>query len=1052
MRARNNLLPRFALQRPTTVVMGLFGLLVVGYIAFTQIAIELLPSGFTAPFLGVWVPYPNANPHEVEEQIARPIEEIVRTISGVRRIHTSSSSNGCWVFVEFAQGTDMDLAYAQLRDRMDRVKAELPDDIERVYLRKWSEDDDPIIWLTLKQERPHDDPYLLVEQHVQRPLERIDGVARVEIWGAEEKSILIYINQDRVKSYKVNLFDVIQQLRKDNFEISSGYVHEGNRKIYVRSVGRFRSLEEVKNLPIRGMNLRLKDIAEVKYDVPERRWRQRVDGKSAISIGVYKESMANTVALCNRVTEALQNDIFQNPRLSGFKFEILFNQGDWIMESIDNLKNTAFWGGIFAFLVLYFFLRRFRMTLIVTIAIPLSILITLTAMYFIGWTLNIITMMGLMISIGMVVDNSIVVVENIYRRMGEGFPARRAALEGTSEVGLAITLATLTTVVVFLPLILMNDDVGFRFFMTRIGLPVIISLLASLLVAMVFIPLAATRVHSRRQVQEPRIITWSNQIYQRMLRWTLTHRTEAFLILLAVVASMMFASKQAKYSDYAEGNIHDVQIFLDLPDNFTLHDAERVVNLIEDTVRTRARLYGVRTIVTRFQHNNGRIQVFLYPPEKQQWYEIAYEKIKQKLYPQEKTRLSRDEVIEDLKKRLPELPGVRARFSWRRQQGTDDPAISVVLYGDDTETLMLLAEEVQRRLQNIDGIISVETEQEKGNDENHLTINREQAHKYGISPQLISGTVQYALRGIPLSRFHTSEKQIDVYIQLREADRRNLAQLKNITFFTRSGKEIPLETLASISITKGLGQIRRENGKTYLRVKATTTKNDLKDMFAKVDQAMTGFQMPFGYSWSKGETFRRMEESSQTQKFALILSATFVFLLMGILFESFVLPLSVILSIPLAFVGSFWLMYLTGTPIDIMSQIGFVILVGIVVNNAIVLIDLVNRLRSEGLSRHDAIIEAGRHRFRPILMTAFTTIGGLIPMAIGGAQLIGIPYSPMGRTIIGGLLTSTMLSLLAVPWAYTLFDDMRHYFKKITALYLARGEVVPTDAVVDRME
>ena len=274
---------------------------------------------------------------------------------------------------------------------------------------------------------------------------------------------------------------------------------------------------------------------------------------------------------------------------------------------------------------------------------------------------------------------------------------------------------------------------------------------------------------------------------------------------------------------------------------------------------------------------------------------------------------------------------------------------------------------------------------------------------------------------------------------------------KNLTFFTQNGREIPLDAVASFSINKGFGEIQRRDGKTFLSVKANTTRDNMGQVFQKVDQAMAGFEMPYGYSWSKGERFDRMRESNDSQQQAMILSAVFVFLLMGILFESFVLPLSVIISVPFSFFGAFWLMYLTGTPIDLMAQIGFIILIGIVVNNAIVLIDLVNRLRRQGWSRFDAIIEAGKHRFRPILMTAFTTIGGLIPMAVGNAQMIGMPYAPMGRTIIGGLLTSTLLSLIAVPWAYSIFDDMGHYFRKLFALFLKKpGSQLPEAVVPEK--
>jgi HAE1 family hydrophobic/amphiphilic exporter-1 len=644
-----------------------------------------------------------------------------------------------------------------------------------------------------------------------------------------------------------------------------------------------------------------------------------------------------------------------------------------------------------------------------------------------------------MVSVGMVVDNSIVVLENIYSRRTEGLDKKKASLWGASEVGLAVTMATLTTIVVFLPLILMNDEIGFKFYMLRIGLPVIISLLASLIVALIFIPLAATRVVSHRKVKQPISIVKTNATYQRLLRWTLNHRLETSVILLLVIFAMFYAKDNAIYTEGMRGNINDVRLFFDMPENLTVEDVERMFKIVEDTVRSKSDLYNIRTINSRFSHNWGMMRIFLHPPERKQWYEAFYEGIAKSLGIGSST-MDYAEVLEDIKERLPVFPGVEIRTTWRHEGG-DEASMELSLFGDDTETLYHLSKEVERRLGTIDEIVSLETDREKGSDEIRLHIKRDQAKKYGISPQVISGTVQYALRGIPLPKYQTEEKEIDVRIQLREEDRRNLYQLKNLTFFSENGREIPMDAVASFTINKGYGEIHREDGKTYLSIKANIAKENLEEIYAKVDLAMKGFEMPYGYTWSKGQRFRRMQESGQSQQFAVLLSITFVFLLMGILFESFVLPLSIIIAIPFSFFGAFWMMFLTRTPIGLMSQIGFIILIGIVVNNAIVLIDLVNRLRKEGLNRFDAIMEAGRQRFRPILMTAFTTIGGIIPMAVGNAQMIGIPYAPLGRTIIGGLLTSTILSLIAVPWGYTIFDDLREYFKKVTALFLKKPKI-----------
>ncbi len=645
--------------------------------------------------------------------------------------------------------------------------------------------------------------------------------------------------------------------------------------------------------------------------------------------------------------------------------------------------------------------------------------------------MNLITMMGLMISIGMVVDNSIVVLENIYRKKTQGFAVKAASAYGASEVALAVTMATLTTVVVFLPLILMNDQVGFSFYMMRIGLPVIFSLLASLFVALVFIPLAASRIVSKRTIKESPMITKVNEYYRSGLSWVLNHRTETFLILLAILFSTQFAAQHVGRTDNTQGNINDFRLFIDMPENYSIQDAKRVMHTVEDSIRARASLYRLSTIDVRYLHNSGRIHVFLTPEKSQAWYQVIYDSFF-KLFGRKSTRqMSRDQVVQDVKKRLPEFAGIKYRTTWQQQGGDESASVTVSLYGDDTRKLSQMAKEVERRLNGIPEIISVETDQEKGQDEVHLLINREQAQKYGIPPKLITGTIMYALRGIQLPRYQTKEKEIRMLIQLRKQDRQNFEQLKNLTFFTANGREIPLAAIAKLEVKKGFGEIHRENGKTYLSVKANTTSKDIASIYQKIDRAMVGFNMPYGYSWSKGKRFKRLSQSSQSMQFAIILSVTFVFLLMGILFESFVLPLSIIMSIPFSFVGAFWILYLTDTPMDMMSQIGFVILIGIVVNNAIVLIDLVNRLRREGKDRFNALLEGGQNRLRPILMTAFTTIGGLIPMAVGNTKMIGIPYAPMGRTIIGGLIFSTLVSLIAVPWAYTLFDDMRNYFKQV---------------------
>jgi HAE1 family hydrophobic/amphiphilic exporter-1 len=380
-------------------------------------------------------------------------------------------------------------------------------------------------------------------------------------------------------------------------------------------------------------------------------------------------------------------------------------------------------------------------------------------------------------------------------------------------------------------------------------------------------------------------------------------------------------------------------------------------------------------------------------------------------------------------------PGIRFRTSWRGSAQEDEGSVSILIYGDDTGKLEQLADEAARRMRLLEGVISVETDQELGGDEIKVVMNRNIAQRNGINPDQVAYTIMYAVRGIMLPRFYASDKEIEMRIQLQEEDRENLSQLKNITFINRNGKPVPLSSVARFNLEKGFGQITRTDGKTYLEVKAKTPTENLQKLSRQIDNIMRGFQLPFGYSWEKGARFWRMREQDTSFKNAMIIAVIFVFLLMGILFESFVLPISVLVAIPLSLFGAYLALFLTETSQDLMAGIGMIILIGVVVNNAIVLIDMINRRRKEGFDRRTAILDAGSLRFRPIMMTSFTTIGGLLPMALGNAALIGAPYAPMGITIIGGLFTSTALTLLAVPVLYTLFDDLSIFATQIVGWF-----------------
>jgi len=1049
-------IPRFSVTRPVTVLMILLTILVVGVISYTRIAISMFPEGHEATSLNIYVSYPNATPRDVEQKITRKIEDIVGTVPNIRRVSSYSSSGNSYVRVEFHSGTNIKEAYAMLTDRMDRVKPDLPEDVDRISVRRWDQNESAIMSLVAAVPPDMDDAFYRIDNFVSPALQRIEGVGNVSVWGIQSRTIEITLLDERLRSHGIDVSAMLGSLRNQNVALSGGYVMEGERKIYVRSLGRFESSEGIADLiidPVR--RLRLRDVADVGLRVPRREWVFRVDGKPAIGIEITRESTGN-IERISRDVRATLDELAALPQLNGIRFNIFSDQGQFVRQAIDNLKDTGLWGGLFAALIIYSFLRAPRMTGILTLAIPLSLLCTLIVLFFMGWSLNMATMMGLMLSVGMVIDNAIVIVENIYRRRQEGQEATAASIVGAGEVGLAVLMSTLTSIVVFLPLILMGGRGDFAFWMLRIGVPVIVALVASLFIALVFVPVAAQRLSRGHHHRELRAVEWARQRYLRALGWVLTHRLDAAMLVAAAMITLPIPLSKVERprGDFGRGggqSENSMRFFFDLPSGGTLEDAEAFFGRFEAFIMQNAEKYDFSRIETRFRYNNGRIQINFKEDPRTQWYDSLWNSILTSLELREPKK-DPVQIEQEIRAAYPLPPGITMRSN---QRGTSAPSgdssLYLAFYGDDTGTLMDLAEEAARRLRTIPGIVSVDTDIERGGNELRVLVDRDRARQLGVSPQEVSGTIRDSMRGAEVGRFYAPDgREMRVTAQLADADRTGLDDVRAMTFRTDSGIEVPLESVASLDVGRALGQIRRESRQTMLSVVARAPRAESGRIFQAVDTAMAGFEMPPGYRWDRGSSGRG-NDSGAAMQFALILAIVFVFLLMGILFESFVLPLAVIVAVPFALLGVYWTLYLTKTPLDMMASIGVVILVGIVVNNAIVLVDLTNRLRAEGRNRFEALLEAGRHRFRPILMTTLTTIGGLIPMALGNSKMIGIPYAPLGRTIIGGLLAATVLTLVIVPLLYSLLDDLRTYMKTIARSAASRpspaaSEVMAADA------
>jgi len=1056
------LLPKLSLGRPVTVVVLLAAALVVGLVATQLIPLELIPQGWNSPHLAIRVPWQDAPAQEVVDKIILPLEEEVSTVRGLDRISSYARTGYGGVYLLFKQDTDMDIAYREVRDRVQRARLRMPEDLEQVFIRKEDPTGIPIFMVGITVDPDLTDVYNLIEYQVKRPLERIDGVASVEIQGLQEKEILIELDRQATEAAGLNIYQLGQELSGDNFTLASGHVETGGKKLLLRSVAKYGSLEELENRPVTD-TVRLGDIAKISYAEPERRFMVRANSRPAYALFVTKEGQANTIDVARRVREAVEG--FQDdPRLAGVGVKVFFDQGQAILESLGTLLNSGKVGALFAIAVLFFFLRRVRMTLIITLSIPLSILLGLAVMFFAGETLNIFSLLGLMISVGLLVDNSVVVAENIFRLHQDGVPRREACVRGAGEMALAITMATLTTVAVFVPVSLVQG--GGQFLLQRLAIPISVSLLASLLVALVVIPLAVyVTLPHRREGRRARpayptpgggagedaasgektpgseagadapqgvLVTlfhavgarlravlrgayevtfgWLNRTYSKLLAVCLVRRLDLVIVVtLVFVGSLaLFKTKQVRVVPVQEDEAMSFELDVDLPKNTTYEEteayflrAEKVLEGLQDELG----LDGYLVIAGRW--GGGEIQGWFKNPRV--------------------VDVTPREAAERVRDSLPERAGVTFYLGDENESGEEqeDKTHTIVLSGDDPEQLEKVATGLEELFRSVPGVLGVKRSEEASPDELAVVVDRERAQHQGVNPQAVAGVVGYALRGQSLPRYSREGREIPVRVRFEERDRKSVDQLADFGVPSAGGGILPLTAVTNVEYLDAPQSIRRRDKRTSRTITLELKPGQEEQARERLVAMAENIDLPEGVTFGEPVRKEGMSEDLKGLLFAAGLSIVFIYLLMGFLFESFILPLSILLTIPLASIGVAWIHFVTGKSLDILGIVGAVLLIGVVVNNGIVLVDYVNRLRNEGYDRHEAILLATERRFRPIMMTALTTICGMIPLTVGGASSIGLSYTSFGLTLIGGMTTATLLTLLVVPVSYTLIDDAR---------------------------
>jgi HAE1 family hydrophobic/amphiphilic exporter-1 len=1010
-------LAEISLRRPVSAIMFYVSLLVLGVIAAFRLPLEQFPA-VTAPFIYIEMPYPGATPEETERTIVRPAEEALATLSGVKNMWSNARGDGGGIFIEFSDWSrNTNIAASEARDRIDSIRSELPDDFQRYFVFKWSTTDEPVLRLRFASDRDLRDEYAMLDRIFKRRLERLPGVARVDIIGVEPPEVEIALDPVRIGAHNIAINELAAKLQGVNFSVSAGTIDDGVRRLRVQPVGEIRDLDELRNLVINDSGLRLSDVAEIKLKPQRTDIGRRLDGRPAVGIDVMREADANLVEMSRAVLAEMQ-EIERLPDLEGIELLVADDQAESVKGSLSELTEAGVLGCLLSIIILFYFLRHWPSTLMVTLAIPICIVITLGLMYFLGLTLNVLTMMGLLLGLGMLVDNAVVVVESIYQYR-EKYPNDpvRCAIEGTRSVQLAISAGTLTSIIVFVPNIFGPVN-QISIFLGQVAATITISLLASWLVAVSLIPMISARIKAPPGATATTgFVPWLSRNYARGLRWSLEHQIKSVIgILLIVVVSLVpvFAGWM-KVDMFSEDEGREIDIYFDWRGSYSLEEMLDEMLKVERVLDANREKFQIDQIYTVYSERGwGGIDITL--------------RSEGDLIPTEEIQKMVREVLP--KSALAEIGIEGSGGQGGGGGGGQNEGIRVSLNGDSNEELQVIAEDILPLLAQRPELRDVRIDTGDETSEVQVSVDRDRAAAYGFSARDVAQYIGIALRGSPLREFRRGGEEVPVWVRFAGAERFSVDQLSSLQLTRADGTRVPLMSMVNVRIERGAGQINRENRRTSLALAANLAEDKTPDDARKaMTEVLSRVTFPPGYGFSFGGDFQRGDDAGQQMAISTLIAIILIFMIMAALFESMLYPLAIMSSIVFSAFGVFWFFVITGTTFNIMAAIGILVLMGVVVNNGIVMIEHINNLRRAGMGRVDSLVEGSRERLRPILMTMGTTILGMIPLCFAGAQIggDGPSYYPMARAIVGGLIFSTVVSLVFLPTIYLLLDDLGNW-------------------------
>jgi HAE1 family hydrophobic/amphiphilic exporter-1 len=1017
----------FSIRRPITTIMCFVSLAVVGLIASFRLPLEALPD-ISAPFLFVQVPYTGSTPEEVERNIIRPTEEALATMTGIKRMRSSATSEGASIFIEFTDwDRDIAIAASDARERIDAIRSDLPDDLQRYNVFKWSSSDDPVLKVRLASATDLTGAYDMLDREFKRRIERIPGVARVNISGAPPNEVEIAISPDRLTAHNLSINELSDRLRTLNFSISAGQIDDNGQRVRIQPVGEITDLQELRDLVIDTKGLRLGDIAEIRLKPTRMNYGRRLDGNPAVGLDIYKERSANLVEV-SRAALAEVEAIRTQPSMRDVQIKVIDNQGKMVTSSLLELAEAGAVGLLLSITVLFFFLRHWPSTLMVTLAIPICFVITLGFMYFAGVTLNILTMMGLLLAVGMLVDNAVVVVESIYQER-ERMPdqPRLASIIGTRNVAIALSAGTLCHCIVFVPN-LFGETNNISIFMSQIAITISVSLLASWLVAVSLIPMLSARMQTPKLVHsDSGVIARLQRRYATLLQWTLEHRGWSVFGILLVILISLVPMKLTKIDMFGGEGGHEVFIGYNWKGAYTFGQMSEEVARVERYLDDNREALHITQVYSWYSEQEGSSTIVTF--------DTAHAK-------------SMPAVQEALRKGLPR--SARADYVVGNSGdggGGGNNQVQVQLVGDSTKMLQEIGEEVVPLLAQRKELRDVRIDNGEKGSELSIHVDRERAAAFGFNAEQVASFVGLALRGAPLREFRRGDSEVPVWVRFAGAEQSSPEDLASYTVRTGDGRSVPLLSLVDVAIKPSATQIGRTNRQTTLTIKANLAeKVTVPEGRKAMEEMLTPMSFPAGYTFSfDGGDYGDDDQAMSQMMFNLVIALVMIYVVMAAVFESLLFPAAIMSGVLFSIFGVFWLFWITGTSFGIKYFIGIQVLMGVVVNNGIVMIEHINNLRRRGMGRTQALVEGSRERLRPIMMTMGTAILAMIPISMTDTQLLGNgpPYYPMARAIAGGLAFSTVVSLLFLPTIYAMLDDMSTAVSRIIRRARGRGVDAP---------